>query len=899
MTLARIEATGRGRLKARIEVEGWPEVFVSHASMAQVMGDARERVHTLLMTGMKLAARLQLHEGKIDAQAFRVELRDFDRSRKATKAMRTRANARTFLAADLTTTDVVATVFSTASFPNSGVFHVGTEAIAYTNKTATTFTGLTRGTWNTAAQAHFVQGSSAAFEADAGGLAYPAVTNRPETIEGRRAFLFLYGEGDSVTGDGSQRWQGVCTSSPRCSAGSYSFSIDPPTAILKQEIGGDVAQPVGIRGIYYPWNAPFVLSLSLCAGATSQVLGQAPTIVLVTGFYETDLDFCAALTTAIATATGAWGWPAGSRISAASTPSGFEIVYETPGAGTPRYVDVNPYASSDSTAGVVQMWMHDPSHAFDNQLTTRWVDSAGAEQVIVVNSRRYSIGFETTTPRAYFGGDSLLARRDQRAGVLTKPADVTTFPANRLYLGGLVIPSTAMFLSLRESNPDDGVGAFGGFFQANAVSSTNRYVECLAFERTFQSLTGNTQIRIGRKLAEGNVGDLITYLNAFSPDFANGGGMPLLRNEIQISPSDLDAALVARAVSDRVFAAVGAKATLEDIVGAELVAAALHWRMSGTGVLSVRRLRLASSAEVANIAIAEDDIVGGMPSIEEAAIWGYLSELHYRSGYNPVQDDWFGPELHARNVQSSAPNRAARTLVVGQRSVPRSMLGARSPEMDITQDEVMQIARVWLGMFGSPYDILTLRVSLKHFSAHLGDTVSVTSRFVPNDSGTLGLTAKLSILIGFAWEIESGFGTLELLMHSRNIGGYAPGFLVASQVNTGGNKWTLTLNVEAALSDYGLTQWFAIGDRVAVYEYDSVTPAIVKGTVDAVTASTISATFDGVWNPASGSGQWTFEPAVSTETTNAQPLARFCFGAESTGVIDYSGADADARVFSP
>ena len=46
------------------------------------------------------------------------------------------------------------TVDSTTGFEDSGFIRVGTEIMAYTGKTATTFTGLTRGAGGTTAQAH-------------------------------------------------------------------------------------------------------------------------------------------------------------------------------------------------------------------------------------------------------------------------------------------------------------------------------------------------------------------------------------------------------------------------------------------------------------------------------------------------------------------------------------------------------------------------------------------------------------------------------------------------------------------------------------------------------------------------------------------------------------------------
>lgn len=56
--------------------------------------------------------------------------------------------AETYLAATLTNSSTTATVKDTTAFAASGTIHIGTEACTYSGKTATTFTGLTRGTYS-------------------------------------------------------------------------------------------------------------------------------------------------------------------------------------------------------------------------------------------------------------------------------------------------------------------------------------------------------------------------------------------------------------------------------------------------------------------------------------------------------------------------------------------------------------------------------------------------------------------------------------------------------------------------------------------------------------------------------------------------------------------------------
>ncbi len=60
----------------------------------------------------------------------------------------------TALAAALSAVATSATVVSTGDYPASGVLHIDDEQLSYTGKTATTFTGLTRGIHGTTAASH-------------------------------------------------------------------------------------------------------------------------------------------------------------------------------------------------------------------------------------------------------------------------------------------------------------------------------------------------------------------------------------------------------------------------------------------------------------------------------------------------------------------------------------------------------------------------------------------------------------------------------------------------------------------------------------------------------------------------------------------------------------------------
>ncbi len=104
------------------------------------------------------------------------------------------AGDETYLAATCDRDDTTIIVQSTAAFASSGTIHIGTEAIAYTGKTGTTFTGCTRGKWSPHsvdggtrfAQHHRVTTDSNAVKLQ------PVVSEQPRTWLGRRVGVWAH-----------------------------------------------------------------------------------------------------------------------------------------------------------------------------------------------------------------------------------------------------------------------------------------------------------------------------------------------------------------------------------------------------------------------------------------------------------------------------------------------------------------------------------------------------------------------------------------------------------------------------------------------------------------------------------------------------------------------------------
>lgn len=861
MTLARLKAYGRGRLHARVTIEGYEEQLVSSAAAASAT-----RIAGLRLDTMQFGVKADLAYASLDSTGFTVEILADKRRPEAYAALVKRATRVAYLASDLSTAATTATVSSTAGWPSTGTIHIGTEAITYSGTTATTFTGLTRGAHGSTAQAHYI--------ANGEGLAYPRVGDRPERLEGRRVSVYLYGDGDSLAGAGTLRWRGVALSDVRVERGKVSFSVDPITRILDQEIGGDLSDPIGIRGIFYPWNSPLVLVLTNVTQSTTIVVKLA-------GFYEDQEAFCVELTARIAaaiTAASSWTWTSGSEITAQVTDAanGWELVYFVgSGAGTVAVVELNRDIESRRASQLL----------IDTPIGFDWRDEAGEVVEVPVAGRAYRIGFASTVPRAMVGAPSPAQRSDLRDAYVS-PEDAAIAPPRRVYLGGTIVPSTSMTLSFEEEERGEGIPLV---VRASAVSTGDRYADLESMP--FRVLTGATRIRIGRHIASGSLADFRSALITDSPTQCNAGAMPLITSA-DLASFSIGAEASGLANDRRFVAYEGIR--LRDIVEHELRAIGHYQRINASGAIEWAPLRPALLSDVVDWEIDSSDLLDWV-SFERGQM-GTLTEVIYRTGWDPAEDEWRGVPIKARDVSASAPNRITTPLSIERRSVA-SYYDASSGVLEVSPAEVARLAMAIFATFGGTYDTLQLTLPMTFLDILVGDVVRVTASDVPDAlTGELGITERVGRVVGVQIDLGTGRVVVEAMVHADPYVGYAPGYLVAGQSNVSGNTWDIVLTLAETTAE-AIDAHLAVGDLVRVEEFDDETPTEVAGTVVSFPgASTVRVTFGSAWTP--GSSEWVLRARDSTAYASTDRIAKYAFVGETTKVVDFSDTDPQARVFS-
>lgn len=888
MTWARVLATGSGAISWRLSIDGCPVEAVSSKSMEGTGSDGRTRNGGLRSEDFRFNEAVDLVRAKYESQGFSVSIADVDRQ--WTAVFSRRARGLTYLEADADDTDTTLTVKSTAGFPSSGQIWLNTEVLQYSGKTATTFTGLTRGIWQSRAQYHYtaVSGENQRFV---------EVSDWIQVYEGRRARLYAYGPGDSPTGNGTQVFVGVVRTSPRYSGDAWSLMLDPLASLLDQDIGSDLDAPTTIRGIYYPASAPLVVELY--EHATEEWFGSAitaQTSLALAGFWESQVAFIEAFNTALAAAIASpeSGTFTQTDVRGVADGDSWALRFVTDGAD-PRYLSARAFSAVD--------WIVD---SIDNPLGDRLVGSVDASTAYYYRQSEDRPGLGTV-PRTTFGNFeiSYLTAVPLPAARQTGISFATN-PPFRLYLAsGVTTFSTAVAAEWESSGASDAGGgepfttgvATGGVDVPNGALTLSRPsrlgVGPGLMGATFYSATSASlpEIRLGRDYAVGSLADFLTALTAGTAELLNTGSVPDLWSG-DIDMGDLAAAAGGSPLArNRVYSAFG-PLSLRDVIEGDCKLLGTYPCAAADGRITFRRLRVPAQSEVASRTLDASTIIVSdqFLSFEPLAI-GLVNTVEINDSYNPVDDSRDGSPIRVRDVAGFGLKPVSSALTIEPYSVP---LRGRPRYAD-----VVQLAARVLGTFGGPYEYITLEVPLgTAFACLLGSVASITYGKVPDD-GELGVTERLGIVVSRRISPMQARGEVTIYTTSQRVAGYAPSALATGITGTSGTTGPFTLTLSANYFPAGTTadQFFEAGYKIRVFRRGSTTPGIVLGTVDSASANTVTITMDANWTHAGSAWVLGFQVASAITSTGQRV---YCYLAGSDGDLDWSGsADNPPFTFAP
>lgn len=849
MTLARLKATGSGRLAARVAIEGWPCEFVTMHAMQKTTADGRERVHGLDIKSIKFGSRTSILEGKLSGESCTLQIKDIHRI-PSSYLGRTPAiigYMRTSTTASATTIPMI----DVTEFPSSGVVYCATEAISYTSKTAgatPTLNGATRGLFQSTAQASYT-GAGA-------GLAYPRVTDWPESLEGRRVWIYLYGDGDSAQGDGTLAARGVISGAVSFDGSSWSIPVEHRAQVLSQRMQGEQSI-YSVRGYYFPASNPLVIQ----ATWRPATAGPAATSALfISGFYDSLASLASAINTRFA-----------SLITAAIAAS-YPVLSGISTLATVTFADAGDALSITYFTGATQIGL--TIYVFNGQVGSNATESFAA----FADASGYDCSYLPATSTSYACTVPMTIRAAifPRALDLNIWADAFTLPVNDdsadfkwLYLNAPI--ASAGTITIKRAGVSDPL-----YTSPASISDAGLSRISLSFARAPVPILfdGTETIEITSSAYSGDAIDFVAGLIASSPTTANASANAPFLTSDDIATPTFDPS-VATAI-DRSWPQPK-DATIEDVLAAEVLAMGAMLTESA-GQISITPLRSPVPTDAASWNISEADCFG-VPRVTRSTD-AVVGEVTYFTGYDSSEDDWTGTTFRIRDVGACSPNRASRTVEIKQRS---------RASVEPSVDAIASACAPYFAMFGTEYQTISVETSLKFIDAKAGDIATITHSLAPDSTGEIGLSSVACLVLGRSVDLGSGKVTLELYRSLSRFAGYAPSW-TCTVTALGGTSYSLACSALYGASPQSV---LSIGDLLDVYDGDASAPVVNSATVTALSGYTITVTIAGYVASSSAITVASLRNASAYASTSSP--ARYAFNAAASRLVTFSDTTKPAR----
>lgn len=865
MTAAATLANGRGESSYRLEIERLPTQFVTHSSM-----ETATRKPWLSVSG-KLKCFSNPVSGEIDVSGLRCVITDKDGG--ATAIFSKAPAYSTWLTAELSTSATTVTVRSTSGWPSDGYIWIDSEVIKYASLGGggTTFAGCTRAQYGSLAQAHYV--------ATGGAARYPKVTSAAPSISGCRARLYMYGQNDDPTGDGTQIWLGVVSKQPTLTGAAWSMMIDPITSILSKSLAADLQEPALPRGAAYNWRNTFFLGFTR-TDTDEAISVQAPGAAGTTGFFENNDEMATYVNGLLEAAITAAGWGVGFGCAIRMIPNGDSGWYL--GIITNATVEV---VVSRCSGGI------DPVFSLETSPTN--ID--GTLVAIVSGVESYwlplpeSLPGAGSCPRGYIGASSV--------GIGGDFTRADAFPINKVYLSGVALGSSIDAVAVEWLE----FGAYPKEETAHEVLSTDAATNSAVLDIAFppghplpnfdaHAWTAATapEFRFGRTYTQsGNIYTALVAIIGLAPTLLNLGAVPDLRSgDLDGTSWNLiDGSDQPRIVRGRRFSSFS-DVELMTLVKQELLLAGFMLGINSVGKIAIAPIRGVVRTEVADLTL---DSILGVPTWEPSA-YGMINQVKISRGYNQLEDDYAAAAVLVRNVAEFGSNPRPRTAEIEPKSVPVGEVESYS--------ECVEVAQRVFSAYSGPYAVIAAEVPLSaYLLGTVGAVASLTSVHIPDyEAGTRGVTGLRAIVLGREVDLNKGTVGMRLLASTASTSGYVPESLITAETNISGNTWDVTLSGSYFPSSTDAADWFIAGDLVTARLWDSTTATEITGSVTSVAANVVRVLFTA---SAAGLavGEWFLTARLASDQLSSTQ-DDYVFLADSTMLVDFDGTNRAARVFA-
>lgn len=833
----------------RLVIEGLGIEAVTDPAMERLSPDiSRRRVKGLLRDGLKLSEQCDIARGEIEASSMTVAIVDRQDDQVWCQWLAQQPLRWTWLTVDLDDSDDTVTVSSTEGIGTNDVIHIGTESMLVAGVASATELDVTGGRawWQTIAQYHYTT--------DGEELVTPKVTvTRPTTLEGRRAYLYRYVDGDSLQGDGSLIWRGICSTDARLEddGATWTITVDPITTLLKQPIASDLEEPTTIRGIYYPQSQFFRFSFLESANPTTFEPSSGRTaIIRMYGFWETQDQWCADIALAIAQASSTSGAGTTGVVSGTTGVVDVEIAFTTtrttetiavevqetghwgvrwvPDSVSPRLLSISAFGAGGAGAsfaieGTILELSGDPT-----------ADPAAPHPWVIVAGNGGTTG-QGLVPRAVAGGSGIGG-----GGGLPFSA-LRMYPAIDLTSVALAIGAIEDVAAQIEWT-DGGTPASGGF-PVRAADADEGWIQLQSLDVRFMFPGQLPRISLRRYLGQGTIATMRDALVALAPRLANAGGSPFITTEDLASWT----AVADRAAGGRTHLAsrlyvVGGEVDLDEMVAHECRLFGVFPRLDADGKIGLGYLELPTSTALLAGTLDDGDVLVSdqPPTWERNGTDGSINVVEVKSGYSIVTEDHEGTPIIVRDVTALSTRKATRKLEIAPLSLdPSGFAWGVTAAVDV--------ARRVLSIFGRPYSIVRLSVSAEWLTIALCGTVfGLRSPRIPNVlTGSRGVgqgtdPAAVGLVIGRDWDLTTETGVLTLIVSEAQTAGYAPSVFVSSSTVVSGNQYDLVVTfndpsgASAVPAGAELSDFYTVGDVLSLLIWDATTQSAQGCVINAI-----------------------------------------------------------------
>lgn len=877
MTWANIVTEGNGPIEYRISIEGFDYDFVTNQRMSN-NSTYPLRMNGLVREGLKLNQSLKLPEPILDLNSNTFTIVDYQEQATIAFYRTPTWSGNLMQQMDLTQTTML--VDNATGLSIGDYLWIGQEVVkilAIDTANINTLIVL-RAQLGTTATSHFNT-------TDLGILVRPSIQNCPFTIERRRMFLYAYGLGDDLQGDGTLIWRGICKTQPRFQGTKYSIDAGPITELLKSSIGvdGDDVKLKGINLGNFPWTITVELVQMNSNGTLNQRIKTTSEIDLTSdlglnpvAYFETVQDFIVNANQKIQLTVLAELFdsaPGSVLISGIGVTNENELVFisslDVAGYGLMYRTLKNPLRQGTTDPDDIGF----DYFATDTNLDWTPFTDGSANQVSITYPAANKLYCQPLRNRAKPFPSQMMIVQNTTPG--------TQNEGTKLHLSNYGLTTLVDSILI---NKEDVLVASTVSFNRNQLVSfdlTNNILIVPGFSIPASSpnsqqipiVNNNYKISIGTSFINSisvqggqvvtgtntyNVIGFIRFLIEQTPKFVNSGLIPLLTEQdfdLDDMQTVFDSLSLKSIQNNRAFAFYKKIESLEKLLAEEFKLIGVYPALTYDGKITIRKLKNINTVQTPDYTLNSGDILtdNSYPSIDTNK-FGIWNSIAISTLYNPMNQKWEGTTWVQNNVDAISQYGKQNQITVKPLSSVLQQNGSYQNESEL--NDYADIMLRSTSMLSKDYWYLTVDIPMKYFYLNIGAVIRIKNKQLPNYQPNFSyLTSRrgngniVGILVSKEFDLAKGFGTIGLLVTDREYVStdantktiLAPDALSNGIVSQGSTIYKVTLDsatsaLYMAGTDTNESLWF-VGDGVRFDEFDSTSANKGSGSVLAISGS--------------------------------------------------------------